>query len=100
MLRVVSLLTLVMLCLPLLAFAQEKPDLDKLLEKRTFEKDKARLPYRLMKPEGYKADGKDTYPLVVFLHGAGERGDNNTAQLKHGVRDFAKEDNRKKYPAF
>ena len=27
-------------------------DLDKLLEKRTFTKDKASLPYRLMKPEG------------------------------------------------
>jgi predicted peptidase len=26
-----------------------------------------------------------TYPLVLFLHGAGERGDDNKAQLKHGV---------------
>src|SRR5829696_5329142 len=99
MMRVVCLLSLVMLCLPLIAFAQ-KADLDKLLEKRTFEKDKARLPYRLLKPDGYKADGKDSYPLVIFLHGAGERGDDNKAQLKHGVGDFAKEETRKKYPAF
>lgn len=26
-----------------------------------------------------------SYPLVLFLHGAGERGADNTAQLKHGV---------------
>jgi predicted peptidase len=26
-----------------------------------------------------------TYPLVLFLHGSGERGDDNSAQLKHGV---------------
>ncbi len=26
-----------------------------------------------------------TYPLVLFLHGSGERGDDNKAQLKHGV---------------
>ncbi len=26
-----------------------------------------------------------SYPLVLFLHGSGERGDDNSAQLKHGV---------------
>jgi predicted peptidase len=26
-----------------------------------------------------------TYPLVLFLHGSGERGNDNEAQLKHGV---------------
>jgi predicted peptidase len=32
-----------------------------------------------------KPEAGRTYPLVLFLHGAGERGDDNTAQLKHGV---------------
>lgn len=98
--RAVCLLSLVLpLCLPMKSFAQ-KPDLDKLLEKRTFEKDKSSLSYRLMSPADYKKDGKESYPLVVFLHGAGERGDDNKAQLKHGVGDFATEEHRKKYPCF
>lgn len=37
------------------------------------------LPYRLVKPAAVEA-GK-TYPLVLFLHGAGERGTDNTKQL-------------------
>ena len=39
--------------------------------------------YRWSAPESLEK-GK-TYPLVLFLHGAGERGDDNTAQLKHGA---------------
>ncbi len=56
------------------------------------------LPLRLLKPEHY--DPKEKYPLVLFLHGAGERGTDNDKQLIHGVREFAKEENRKKYPCF
>lgn len=37
------------------------------------------LPYRLYVPE-HLAEGKQ-YPLVLFLHGGGERGDDNEAQL-------------------
>lgn len=39
--------------------------------------------YRWSAPTAVKA-GK-TYPLVLFLHGAGQRGSDNTAQLTHGV---------------
>src|SRR5262249_62153334 len=31
---------------------------------------------------------------------AGERGDDNTAHMVHGVAEFASEENRKKYPCF
>jgi len=58
------------------------------------------LPYRLMKPAGYNAEKAKSYPLVLFLHGAGERGDDNQAQLKHMVRMFAAADARAKYPCF
>jgi predicted peptidase len=39
------------------------------------------LPYRLFVPANY--DATKQYPLLVFLHGAGERGDDNTKQLLH-----------------
>ncbi|MEO2092258.1 MAG: prolyl oligopeptidase family serine peptidase [Gemmataceae bacterium] len=86
-----------------LALAQKpdpKPDMDKLLEKLTITKDKASLPYRLMKPDGYTKDGTDRYPLVVFLHGIGERGKDNAIQLKNGVERFVTAAARKKHPCF
>ncbi len=42
------------------------------------------MPYRLYIPDDYDC-GKE-YPLVLFLHGAGERGDNNESQLAIGIR--------------
>ncbi|KGE89480.1 MAG: hypothetical protein ACE362_27120 [Phaeodactylibacter xiamenensis] len=44
------------------------------------------LPYRILFPEGYE-EGRQNYPLLLFLHGAGERGQDNKAQLTHGARD-------------
>ena len=63
----------------------QKPDMDKLLDKLTFTKDKASLPYRLLKPDGYDKEGKDRYPLVVLLHGTFGRGTDNQKQLRSGV---------------
>lgn len=36
------------------------------------------------------APAGEKVPLVLFLHGAGERGSDNAAQLKHGVGDLVK----------
>jgi predicted peptidase len=97
-------LVLVALCFLLQALAapagaDEKDKWTDLLEKKTFTDAKGgKLPYRLMKPEGY--DARKKYPLVVFLHGAGERGDDNEQQLLHGVAEFARAENREKYPCF
>jgi predicted peptidase len=44
------------------------------------------LLYRLLYPD---ADTLRKYPLVIFLHGSGERGNDNEAQLKWGVQNFA-----------
>ncbi len=43
----------------------------------------AGLPYRLHRPPPAKPGVR--HPLVLFLHGAGERGSDNQAQLVHGV---------------
>ena len=67
-------------------------------EARTFVEGEYKLPYRLLKPLGY--DAKQKYPLVIFLHGAGERGSDNEKQLVHGMNDFASDEIRAKYPAF
>ena len=47
------------------------------------------LSYRQLVSD-YSADAK--YRLVIFLHGAGERGIDNEAQLKWGVTHFADEE--------
>lgn len=39
------------------------------------------------------------YPLVIFLHGSGERGNDNKAQLKWGVMNFASSQNMKNHPS-
>jgi len=54
------------------------------------------LRYRLLEPPP-PADG-GRLPLVLFLHGAGERGDDNTAQLKHGAVEFQRRQAR--HPCF
>lgn len=55
------------------------------------------LPYRLLLPLKY--DPTKKYPLVFFMHGAGERGSDNEKQLTHGGQLFLREDVRKDYPA-
>jgi predicted peptidase len=56
------------------------------------------LRYRLLKPA--KIDPAVKYPLVLFCHGAGERGTDNRSQLKNGIEAFVKPENREKFPCF
>jgi predicted peptidase len=69
-----------------------------LYEKATFSADGKKLLYRVLKPA--KIEEGKKYPLVLFLHGAGERGDDNNAQLVHGGKLFTKAENRANYPCF
>jgi predicted peptidase len=56
------------------------------------------LPYRILYPENYDKNKK--YPLLLLLHGSGERGKDNEKQLTHGGKLFITEGNRKNFPAF
>jgi predicted peptidase len=47
-----------------------------------------------------KIEAGKTYPLVLFLHGAGERGDDNKAQLKHGVASIIQNAEKLGTPVF
>jgi len=55
------------------------------------------LPYRILLPQNFNPAKK--YPLLLVLHGSGERGDNNEAQLTHGGRLFIKPEVRAQFPA-
>lgn len=55
------------------------------------------LLYRQLFPD---SDTMRRYPLVIFLHGSGERGNDNEAQLKWGVTNFATDQNMTLHPAF
>ena len=55
------------------------------------------LPYRLYRSQ--KADTMtEALPLVIFLHGAGERGNDNCMQLKHCVKYFLDDTVTSRYP--
>lgn len=49
----------------------------------TFKGTKWTAPYRLRLPENYSIEKK--YPVVLFYHAAGERGDDNVMQLSIGL---------------
>jgi len=82
-----------MLYVTALSQAQDKT----LFEKKEFIRNQDTLRYRILYPENYDAAKK--YPLILVLHGAGERGNDNEAQLVHGSWLFLAPANRSTYPA-
>ena len=84
---------IIIVCCYLPAFTQDLA----LFEKHYFINNGDTLPYRLLLPENYDATKK--YPLIIFLHGSGERGSDNELQLVHGAKLFLRDDVRKEYPA-
>jgi|GEM_PF-800862 len=63
------------------------------------------LPYRLFKPDGYDlvANANRSYPLVLFMHGKGDRGTDNAVQITGAgapVLGLVTGTNRDSFPAF
>lgn len=85
---------LLVLCAALVAgstlwadWAEDRAVLLRVTEPRTFScADGSRFRYRWHEPTQVVA-GK-TYPLVILMHGAGERGTNNVAQLRWGAKEI------------
>ena len=71
---------------------------DKFTKAELKNKEGQRLLYRFLKPVSLEAGKK--YPVVIFFHGAGERGDDNDKTLIHGVKTFATEEFLTKFPCF
>lgn len=69
-----------------------------LFEKHLFTSGGDTLPYRLLAPAFIKRGKK--YPMIIFLHGAGERGRDNEINLKYITDLFLNPENREKFPAF
>lgn len=80
------------------ANAQNELNLEELYDAKEFISENGdTLLYRIMVPEEME-EGKQ-YPLVLFLHGAGERGNDNTAQLEWGVHAFSNPEFREWNPS-
>lgn len=97
--KVSTIITFISIILLPFASNAAKPTLNVEYVKQEFvSSDNVRLPYRILSPENIEENAK--YPLVVFLHGSGERGDDNEKQLLHGASTFSNPVNVDRYPAF
>lgn len=70
--------TMLLYMVAICSFAQERLNVG-----RTFISSEGfSLPYQVIWPDNY--DPGRSYPLLLFLHGAGERGNDNIVQFNHG----------------
>ncbi|GGW83644.1 carboxylesterase family protein [Salegentibacter mishustinae] len=90
-LNVLAVLLFILLIVPLSVEAQE----NEAFKKEHFIKNSDTLNYRILFPKDFSEEKQ--YPVVLFLHGAGERGSNNQSQLTHGSDLFLK--NQDEFPA-
>jgi predicted peptidase len=88
------ILSIITLLIVSMASAQDSS----LYKRAQFVYGKDTLNYRILYPSDYDVDKK--YPLILVLHGAGERGSDNNAQLVHGSKLFLDSAIRKDFPAF
>src|ERR1700722_4666433 len=82
-----------LLCVTSASLAQAQPSR---FSRENYVENGDTLAYRMLFPD---ANRQRKYPLVIFLHGSGERGNDNDAQLKWGVMNFATDQNMAAHPA-
>ena len=82
---------IMLMIVPFSVAAQEQ----EAFKKEHFIKNADTLNYRILFPKDFSEEKK--YPVVLFLHGAGERGRDNQSQLTHGSELFLK--NQEEFPA-
>ncbi|QHS54706.1 prolyl oligopeptidase family serine peptidase [Mucilaginibacter sp. 14171R-50] len=92
-LTVLAMLGIMYLALPFFVQAQTNSAFDRGL----FVHKTDTLPYRILFPKKFNPTQK--YPLILVLHGAGERGSDNEAQLAYGPKLFLNDTIRQNYPA-
>lgn len=92
---IIKKIGLVFLCVLVIAVGRAQDF--SLYQKYRFIQSGDTLPYRVLLPQNF--DAHKSYPLVLFLHGRGESGNDNEKQLTHGAKLFLDENNRKQYPA-
>jgi predicted peptidase len=92
--KFISAILLLFFIAPAFLRAQDKS----LFDRGTFIAKGDTLPYRILFPKDF--DPAKKYPLILVLHGAGERGNNNESQLAYGTKTFLKDTIREKYAAF
>lgn len=92
-LYILLVLLYILIMLPFSVHSQTKAD----YQRAQFVSEGDTLNYRILYPENFTPTKQ--YPLVLFLHGAGERGNDNQAQLTHGGDLFLQEEVRKEFPA-
>ncbi len=79
-----------LLCGGITLYAQDKPQ-DKIFAAQTFEKQITKTlhsDYLLFLPKGYDAKAEKKWPLILLLHGAGERGTNVWRVDIHGPSKY------------
>lgn len=91
----ITLLLILLACHPFIAWAQAPQPAS---EKQLWVSGKDKLPYRLL-PPAHVAAGKK-YPLLVYLHGAGSRGNDNEQPLKKLPAALTDSSNRAQYPCY
>ncbi len=89
----VSLLTIAAMASSSILKAQTTPN----FERAMYTSKTDTLAYRILFPQNF--DPTKKYPLILVLHGSGEKGDDNEAQLKYGASLFLKSAIREQYPA-